>query len=110
MASCRRCSLLRMDESNRREPTLTTRPPRISGSTRASMETFAPPSTVRSESLSCCTCCGESGTAEVRACQQAGKIGTCAGHGAESGEVLGYLVEGPGVVRQLEKSVGIAAG
>src|SRR5262249_53043308 len=65
MASCRRCSLLRMDESNRREPTLTTRPPRISGSTRASMETLAPPSTERSVSLSCCSCCGESGMAEV---------------------------------------------
>ena len=171
MASCRRCSLLRMDESNRREPTLTTRPPRISGSTRASTETLVLPSTARSESVSCWSCSGDSGTAEVTATvvsprrlassarerrghgdqlagaavgrhradetagealdagrvengqqrlalqraanhrvgQQAGEVGAVADHPAECPEVFGYLIKRPGIVRQLEKSAGIAA-
>ena len=42
IASCKRCSLVRIDESNIREPTLTTSPPRRSPSTRAFTETLLP--------------------------------------------------------------------
>jgi hypothetical protein len=42
--------------------------------------------------------------------KKAGKIGALADQSAQRAEVLGYLVERPGLVRQLEKGVGITFG
>src|SRR6266851_3963505 len=48
--------------------------------------------------------------ADDGACDQAGEIGALGDEPAESGEILGDLVERSGIVRQLKKGAGIASG